>query len=80
MSLKLKDDPLPCSSGYTIDAYCKYENAKHEWHADMPAGAEIFFGLNEREARREARLRGWKIGKDWLAVCPLCVKALKQKQ
>lgn len=70
-------DPLPCSSGYTIDAYCRYENPKHEYHTDRPRGSETFFGNNERAARAEARRAGWLIGKDWFATCPLCRKELK---
>ena len=77
MTLKLKADPLPCSSGYTIDAYCQYENPEHEWHKDMPAGAATFFGESKMAALAEARRGGWFIGKDWMATCPLCKKALK---
>ncbi len=78
MTITLKKEPLPCSSGYTIDAYCRYDNPKHEYHTDMPRGAATFFGQNEREARKEARLAGWSIGKDWFATCPLCLEELKK--
>lgn len=78
MTITPLPDPLPCSSGYTIHAYCRYSNPKHEWHKDRQAGSEEFFGRNERDARSEARMAGWLIGKDWMATCPLCRKERKQ--
>lgn len=73
-------DPLPCAFGYTIDAYCRYENPNHERHKDRPAGSKTFFGYSERQARSEASKAGWLIGKDWFATCPLCQKALKEQK
>lgn len=73
MKLEKKKDPLPCSSGYSIDAYCQYNNPKHKYEEDKAT----FFGSSERDARADARAHGWIITKDWMSTCPLCAKMLK---
>ncbi len=74
-----KADPLGCSSGYTIHAYCQYDNPDHAYRGPgQLRGSDEFFGRNERDARKGARQAGWLIDKDWFAICPLCRKELKK--
>lgn len=59
--------------GYCLDVYC---NGKHRDWELMRTATASFFATNKRNAWREARAAGWRLGRT-KAYCPACARASK---
>lgn len=73
---KLKEHPIQCPSGYSLDLYCKYDNPDHSFE-EFPHG--ITTEETFKASVRAARQMGWLYHhKDNTATCPKCAKRLEE--
>lgn len=61
------------AGGYTIDLYCDNEPCK--WQTEEPLRNDYcasIYGTDERDCKRQARRKWWRLTRDDKAICPYC--------
>ncbi len=70
------DAPEICPGSYSFHAYCRYDNADHDFD-EFPH--EPISCQTRGEAMAQLRSIGWTFHRDGTATCPKCVALLRAK-